>query len=67
MTIALIAAILNAFAAVITWVSNHPGLCVFHAVMAVILTLDAISYEGRMLNRIKKLEEEIDILKGRFL
>lgn len=64
MTIALIIAILNAFAALVAKVSGHFVLCGFNIAMAIIFTFSAISAEGRILNRIKKLETEIKILKG---
>ncbi len=63
MTIALIVAIVNAFAALVAYVSNHTIACGFNVALAIIFTLSAISCEAKMLNRIKKLEEENEILK----
>lgn len=55
MTIALIIAIVNAFAALVAYVTNHTIACGFNVAMAIIFTLSAIS--------IKKLDEENEILK----
>ena len=63
MTIALIVAIVNAFAALVAYVSNHTIACGFNVALAIIFTLTAISCEAKMLNRIKKLEEENEIVK----
>lgn len=64
MTIALIVAIVNAFAALVGYASNHMIMCGVNIASAIIFTLAAISCEGKMLNRIKKLEEENKFLKG---
>ncbi len=66
MTIALIVAIVNAFAALMAYVTNHPIWLGFNVTMAIFFTLSAISCEAKMLNRIKKLEEENENLKREY-
>lgn len=39
------------------------GLCVFNVVMAILLALTAMVYEGRLIARIKNLEDEVEKLK----
>lgn len=63
MTIALIIAIVNAFAALVAHVANHPVWCGINIAMAAVFIFLAMAYEGRTINRIKKLEEEIETLK----
>lgn len=65
MTIALIITIVNALAALVTYTTNHLIWCGFNITMAVVFFFSAMVVEGRTLNRIKKLEEEIEILKRR--
>jgi len=65
MTIALIVAITNTLAALVAYVTNHTITFGFHVAMVIIFTLSAISCEVKMLSRIKKLEEENEILKRR--
>lgn len=64
MTIALIVAIINAFAALVAYVSGHTIMCGVNIASAIIFILSAISCEAKMLSRIKKLEEENKFLKG---
>ena len=64
MTIALIVAITNAFAALVAYATGHPIRCGFNIALTIIFTLAAISCEAKMLNRIKRLEEDNKILKG---
>lgn len=66
MTMAWITALISAFAALVAQVSGRNALCVFHIFIMVISVFAAMTSEGRMLNRIKKLEEELDILKRRY-
>lgn len=56
--IALIVAIMNAFAALIAYATGHMIRCGFNVAIAIIFTLAAIACEAKILNRIKKLEEE---------
>lgn len=63
MSILLIIFWFNAVAAFITGLTGHPFLCGVNIVLAVLM---AMVYEGRLLNRVKKLEEEIENLKRRF-
>lgn len=65
MSIALLIALTNAFAALVAYVTNHNILCGVNIVLAIIFIFSAIASEGKTLNRIKKLEEELDILKRR--
>lgn len=66
MTIAWIVALISAFAALVAQVSGHNALCGLHIFVTIIFVFAAMVSEGRMLNRIKKLEEELDILKRRY-
>ena len=50
----------------ISGVTGRPFWCVVNIVLAVLMALMAMGYEGRLLNRVKKLEEEIEDLKRRF-
>ena len=65
MTIALIIAIVNAFAALVAYVTKHTIMCGFNITSAIVFILSAMVCEGKTLNRIKKLEEEIEYLKRR--
>lgn len=65
MTIALIVAIVNAFAALVAYVTEHTIMCGFNIASAIVFILSAMVCEGKTLNRIKKLEEEIEYLKRR--
>lgn len=66
MTILLMIFWLNVIAAVISGVTGHSFLCEINIVLAVLMALWAMAYEGRLLNRVKKLEQEIEDLKRRF-
>ena len=63
MTIALIIAIVNAFAALSAYITNRHVLCGFYITMVIVFILSAMACEGKILNRVKKLEEEIENLK----
>lgn len=63
MTILLTIFWFNVVAAFISGVTGRPFWCVVNIVLAVLM---AMAYEGRLLNRVKKLEEEIEDLKRRF-
>lgn len=65
MTISLIIAITNALSALAAYATGHQIWCGFNITMVIVFSLSAMACEGRNLNRIKKLEEEIDILKRR--
>ena len=65
MTISLIVAITNAFAALVAYVTEHTIMCGFNIASAIVFILSAVVCEGKTLNRIKKLEEEIEYLKRR--
>lgn len=66
MTIALIIASTNAFAAVVAHMTGHNILCGICIAMAMLFIISAMACEGKILNRIKKLEEELDNLKRRY-
>lgn len=66
MTILLTIFWFNVVAAFISGVTGRPFWCVVNIVLAVLMALTAMVYEGRLLNRVKKLEEEIEDLKRRF-
>lgn len=66
MTILLTIFWFNVVATFISGVTGRPFWCVVNIVLAVLMALTAIAYEGRLLNRVKKLEEEIEDLKRRF-
>lgn len=65
MSILLIIFWFNAVAAFITGLTGHPFLCGVNVVLAVMMALMAMAYEGRLINRIQKLEKEIEDLKRR--
>ena len=56
MTIALIIAITNALAALAAYATGHQIWCGFNITMTIVFTLSAMVFEGKTLNRIKKLE-----------
>lgn len=53
----------DVLAAFVSCVAGHSVLCVFNIVMAILLALMAMVYEGRLIARIKNLEEEVEKLK----
>lgn len=63
MSIALLIVLTNAFAALVAYMTRHNILCGINIVLAILFILIAMASEGNMLNRIKKLEEELNILK----
>lgn len=66
MSILLIIFWVNATTAFITGLTGHPFLCGASIVLAVLMAFMAIVYEGHLLNRMRKLEQEIENLKRRF-
>ena len=66
MTILLTIFWFNVVAAFILGVTGRPFWCVVNIVLAVLMAFLAMAYEGRLINRIEKLEEEIKDLKRRF-
>ena len=66
MSILLIIFWFNVLSAFISAATDRPFWCVVNVVMALLMALLAMAYEGRLLNRIKKLEQEIKDLKRRF-
>lgn len=66
MTIALIIAITNALAALAAYATGNQIWCGFNITMTIVFILSAMVCEGKTLNRIKKLEEEIENLKRRY-
>ena len=66
MTILLTIFWFNVVAAFISGVTGRPFWCVVNIVLAVLMALIGHSHESRLLNRVKKLEEEIEDLKRRF-
>lgn len=65
MTIAVFMALLSARAALAAYTTEHYILFGVSIAMFILFYLLAIAMEGRMLNRMKKLEEELDVLKRR--
>ena len=63
MTILLTIFWFNVVAAFISGVTGRPFWCVVNIVLAVLMALMAMVYEGRLLNRVKKLEEEVALLR----
>lgn len=53
----------DVLAAFVSGVAGHSVLCVFNIVVAILLALMAMVYEGRLIARIKSLEEEVEKLK----
>lgn len=66
MSILLIIFYFNVLSAFISGVTGRPFWCVVNIVLAVLMALMAMAYEGRLINRIEKLEQEIKDLKRRF-
>lgn len=66
MTILLTIFCFNVVAAFISGVTGRPFWCVVNIVLAVLMAFLAMAYEGRLINRIEKLEQEIKDLKRRF-
>ena len=66
MTILLTIFWFNVGAAFISGVTGRPFWCVVNIVLAVLMAFLAMAYEGRLIKRIEKLEEEIKDLKRRF-
>lgn len=63
MSILLIIFWFNVLSAFISAATDRPFWCVLNVILAVLMALLAMAYEGRLLNRIKKLEQEIEDLK----
>lgn len=53
----------DVLAAFVSGMTGHSVWCVFNIVMAILLALMAMVYEGRLIARIKNLEEEVEKLK----
>lgn len=53
----------DVLAAFVSGMTGHSVWCVFNIVMAILLALTAMAYEGRLIARIKNLEEEVKKLK----
>lgn len=53
----------DVLAAFVSGMTGHSVWCVFNIVMAILLALTAMAYEGRLIARIKNLEEEVEKLK----
>lgn len=66
MTILLMIFWFNVLSAFISGVTGRPSWCVVNIVLAVLMAFLAMAYEGRLINRIEKLEQEIKDLKRRF-
>lgn len=63
MTILLIIFWFNVVSAFISGVTGHSFWCGVNIVLAILMALLAMAYEGRLLNRIKKLEQEVEKIK----
>lgn len=63
MTILLIIFWFDVLAAFICAATERFFLCGVNVVLAVSLAFMAMVYEGRLLNRVKKLEEEVALLR----
>lgn len=63
MTILLIIFWFDVLAAFICAAAERFFLCGVNVVLAVLLAFMAMVYEGRLLNRVKKLEEEVALLR----
>ena len=63
MTILLIIFWFDVLAAFICAATEQFFLCGVNVVLAVLLAFMAMVYEGRLLNRVKKLEEEVALLR----
>lgn len=66
MTILLIIFAFNVVSAFISGVTGHSFWCEVNIVLATLMAFLAMAYEGRLIKRIEKLEEEIKDLKRRF-
>lgn len=66
MTILLIIFLFNVISAFVSGITSHLFWCGVNIVLAVCMAFMAMAYEGRLINRIKKLEDEIENLKRRF-
>lgn len=53
----------DVLAAFVSGMTGHSVWCVFNIVTAILLALTAMVYEGRLIARIKNLEEEVEKLK----
>lgn len=63
MSIVLIIFWFDVLAAFICAATERFFLCGVNVVLAVLLAFMAMVYEGRLLNRVKKLEEEVTLLR----
>jgi len=63
MSILLIACLFSILIAFISDITNHPFLCSVNIMLAILMAFLAMAYEGRLLNRIKKLEQEVEKIK----
>ena len=63
MSIVLIIFWFDVLAAFICAATERFFLCGVNVVLAVLLSFIAMVYEGRLLNRVKKLEEEVALLR----
>ncbi len=63
MSIVLIIFWFDVLAAFICAATERFFLCGVNVVLAVLLAFIAMVYEGRLLNRVKKLEEEVALLR----
>lgn len=63
MSILLIIFWFNVLSAFISAATDRLFWCVVNIVLAVLMAFLAMAYEGRLLNHIKKLEQEIEDLK----
>ena len=63
MSIVLIIFWFDVLAAFICAATERFFLCGVNVVLAVLLAVMAMVYEGRLLNRVKKLEEEVALLR----
>lgn len=66
MTILLIIFWFNVLSAFISAATDRLFWCAVNVVLAVLMAFLAMAYEGRLINRIEKLEQEIKDLKRRF-
>ena len=66
MTILLIIFGFNVVSAFISAATDRLFWCVVNVVLAVLMAFLAMAYEGRLINRIEKLEQEIKDSKRRF-
>lgn len=62
MSILLIVLFFNVIAAFVSGFTGHMIWCAINIVLAVLMLLAAIVYEGRLLNRIENLEKEVNRL-----